>query len=49
MQEIMRRFLMNAFDNRSAIIAGYNNSSLELARRLQEQSRHAARSRGFLR
>jgi putative colanic acid biosysnthesis UDP-glucose lipid carrier transferase len=35
MQEIMRRFLMNAFDNRSAIIAGYNNSSLELARRLK--------------
>jgi putative colanic acid biosynthesis UDP-glucose lipid carrier transferase len=35
MQEIMRRFLMNAFDSRSAIIAGYNNSSLELARRLQ--------------
>jgi putative colanic acid biosynthesis UDP-glucose lipid carrier transferase len=34
MQEIMRRFLMNAFDKRSAIIAGYNNSSLELARRL---------------
>jgi Undecaprenyl-phosphate glucose phosphotransferase len=35
MHEIMRRFLMNAFDARSAIIAGYNNSSLELARRLQ--------------
>jgi len=35
MQEIMRRFLMNAFDNRSAIIAGYNTSSLELARRLK--------------
>src|SRR6202166_1000707 len=35
MQEIMHRFLMNAFDNRSAIFAGYNNSSLELARRLQ--------------
>jgi len=34
MQEIMHRFLMNAFDNRSAIFAGYNNSSLELARRL---------------
>src|SRR5579872_4800195 len=34
MQEIMRRFLMNAFDNRSAIIAGYNPGSLELARRL---------------
>src|SRR5260370_28388061 len=34
MQEIMHRFLMSAFDNRSAIFAGYNNSSLELARRL---------------
>jgi putative colanic acid biosysnthesis UDP-glucose lipid carrier transferase len=34
MQEIMHHFLMNAFDNRSAIFAGYNNSSLELARRL---------------
>jgi putative colanic acid biosynthesis UDP-glucose lipid carrier transferase len=35
MQEIMRRFLINAFDSRSAIIAGYNTSSLELARRLK--------------
>src|SRR5258708_15681986 len=35
MQEIMHRFLMSAFDNRSAIFAGYNNSSLELARRLK--------------
>ena len=35
MHEVMRRFLMNAFDARSAIIAGYNNSSLELARRLE--------------
>jgi putative colanic acid biosynthesis UDP-glucose lipid carrier transferase len=35
MQELMHRFLMNAFDNRSAIIAGYNTSSLELARRLK--------------
>ena len=34
MQEVMHHFLMNAFDNRSAIFAGYNNSSLELARRL---------------
>ena len=34
MQEIMRHFLLNAFDSRSAIFAGYNNSSLELARRL---------------
>ena len=35
MQEIMRRFLLNAYDSRSAIIAGYNSSSLELARRLK--------------
>jgi putative colanic acid biosynthesis UDP-glucose lipid carrier transferase len=35
MQELMRRFLINAFDSRSAIIAGYNTSSLELARRLK--------------
>src|SRR6202789_1003510 len=34
MQEVMHHFLMNASDNRSAIFAGYNNSSLELARRL---------------
>jgi putative colanic acid biosynthesis UDP-glucose lipid carrier transferase len=34
MQEIMRLFLMSAFDNRKAVFAGYNNSSLELARRL---------------
>ena len=36
MQEFMRRFLMNAFDARSAMIAGYNASSLELCRRLQK-------------
>ena len=42
MQELMRHFLMNAFDIRSAIFAGYNNSSLELARRLQEKSRPCA-------
>jgi putative colanic acid biosysnthesis UDP-glucose lipid carrier transferase len=35
MQEVMHRFLMSAFDKRSAIFAGYNNSSLELARRLK--------------
>ena len=34
-QEFMRRFLMNAFNARSAIIAGYNTSSLELSRRLR--------------
>jgi putative colanic acid biosynthesis UDP-glucose lipid carrier transferase len=36
MQEIMHRFLINAFDSRSAIIAGYNDSSLALARRLKK-------------
>ena len=36
MQEFMRRFLMNAFEARIAIIAGYNGSSLELARRLKK-------------
>ena len=36
MQEFMRRFLMNAFDARVAIIAGFNSSSLELARRLKK-------------
>jgi putative colanic acid biosynthesis UDP-glucose lipid carrier transferase len=35
MQEAMRRFLLNAFDSRKAVIAGYNSSSLELARRLK--------------
>jgi putative colanic acid biosynthesis UDP-glucose lipid carrier transferase len=35
MQEIMRRFLLNAVDSRTAIFAGYNTSSLELARRLK--------------
>jgi len=35
MQEVMRRFLINAFDSRSAVVAGYNSSSLELARRLK--------------
>ena len=36
MQELRRRFLSNAFETRSAIIAGYNTTSFELARRLQE-------------
>jgi putative colanic acid biosynthesis UDP-glucose lipid carrier transferase len=36
MQEFMRHFLMSVFDKRSAVIAGYNNSSLELARRLRD-------------
>lgn len=47
MQEIMRRLLMNAFDNRSAIIAGYNNSSLELARRLKSNPGMRVEVAGF--
>src|SRR5277367_3299647 len=35
MQEVTHHFLMNAFENRNAIFAGYNNSSVELARRLK--------------
>ena len=35
MQEVKQRFLMNALETRSAIIAGYNTTSFELARRLQ--------------
>ncbi len=34
MQEMIRVFMIKAFDKRTAIIAGYNTSSLELARRL---------------
>jgi putative colanic acid biosynthesis UDP-glucose lipid carrier transferase len=47
MQEIMRRFLMNAFDTRSAIIAGYNTSSLELARRLKNNPGMRVEVTGF--
>ena len=36
MHEVMRRFLMSAFDNRKAIFAGYNNSSQDLANRLKD-------------
>ncbi len=43
----MRRFLMNAFDNRSAIIAGYNTSSLELARRLKSNPGMRVEVSGF--
>jgi putative colanic acid biosynthesis UDP-glucose lipid carrier transferase len=47
MQEIMRRVLMNAFENRSAIIAGYNTSSLELARRLKDNPSMRLTVKGF--
>ncbi len=46
-QELMRRFLMSVFDNRSAVIAGYNNSSLELARRLQDNPAMRLEVSGF--
>ena len=47
MQEIMHRFLMSAFDKRSAIFAGYNNSSLELARRLKNNPAMSLDVTGF--
>jgi putative colanic acid biosysnthesis UDP-glucose lipid carrier transferase len=47
MQEFMRRFLMSVFDTRTAVIAGYNNSSLELARRLQGDSSMRLQVSGF--
>ncbi len=47
MQEVMHHFLMNAFDNRSAIFAGYNNSSLELARRLKNNPAMRLQVAGF--
>jgi len=47
MQEIMHRFLMSAFENRSAIFAGYNNSSLELARRLTNNPAMRLKVGGF--
>ena len=47
MQELMHRFLMKAFDNRSAIFAGYNNSSLELARRLKNNPAMRLQVSGF--
>jgi putative colanic acid biosysnthesis UDP-glucose lipid carrier transferase len=34
-REIMRRLLIGAADNRRVIVAGYNNTSMELAQRLQ--------------
>jgi putative colanic acid biosynthesis UDP-glucose lipid carrier transferase len=47
MQEVMRRFLMNAFDVRSAIVAGYNPGSLELARRLKNSPGMRVEVAGF--
>src|ERR1700719_4648071 len=47
MQEVMHHFLMNAFENRTAIFAGYNNSSLELARRLTNNPAMRLKVSGF--
>jgi putative colanic acid biosysnthesis UDP-glucose lipid carrier transferase len=47
MQEVMRRFLMNALDVRSAIIAGYNPSSVELALRLKNSPGMRVEVAGF--
>jgi putative colanic acid biosysnthesis UDP-glucose lipid carrier transferase len=47
MQEILRLFMMKAFDKRTAIIAGYNTSSLELARRLMSNPEMRLEVTGF--
>jgi putative colanic acid biosynthesis UDP-glucose lipid carrier transferase len=47
MQEIIRVFVTKAFDKRTAIIAGYNPSSLELARRVMSNPRMHLEVTGF--
>lgn len=47
MGEIMRRFLLRVFDARRAVIAGYNNASLELARRLRRNPGMRLEVKGF--
>jgi putative colanic acid biosysnthesis UDP-glucose lipid carrier transferase len=47
MQQAMRWMLASAFNNRKAIVAGYNLSSLELARRLGENPDMGIRVEGF--
>jgi len=47
MQEAMRRLLITAVDKRTAIMAGYNSSSLELARRLRANPGMQLEVRGF--
>ncbi len=47
MQELMRHFLISAFDVRRAIFAGYNNSSLELAQRLKRNPEMRLEVTGF--
>jgi putative colanic acid biosynthesis UDP-glucose lipid carrier transferase len=47
MQELMRRLMMNADGVRSAIIAGYNSTSLELARRMNKNPANRLEVAGF--
>ena len=47
MQALMRSMLSSAFNNRKAIVAGYNVSSLELARRLRENPDMGIQVEGF--
>ena len=46
-QAIMRRLLIGAADNRRAIVAGYNNTSMVLARRLQNNPSLPMTMEGF--
>jgi putative colanic acid biosysnthesis UDP-glucose lipid carrier transferase len=47
MQEVKHRFLLNALETRSAVIAGYNTTSFELARRLQNNPGMRVEMAGF--
>jgi putative colanic acid biosysnthesis UDP-glucose lipid carrier transferase len=47
MQEVMRRFMLRAFEFRSTVFAGYNNSSVELARRLKQNPAMRLEVTGF--
>ncbi len=46
-QQLMRLFLKTAFSNRKAIIAGYHGSSLDLARRLNQNPDTRIKVAGF--
>jgi putative colanic acid biosynthesis UDP-glucose lipid carrier transferase len=47
MHEVMRRFLLRAFDVRSVIIAGYNHSSVELCKRVDKNPAMRLEVKGF--
>jgi putative colanic acid biosysnthesis UDP-glucose lipid carrier transferase len=47
MQEVRQRFLANVLETRSAIIAGYNTTSFELARRLMSSTGMRVNMAGF--